>query len=194
MNRNRIRIFSASFAVAMLVAGCHGGQANGGQAGVASPEQVKSEQRAEQRAALEASRKEQASDRALLEEIPPPAKSRYMAIHTRSGWENPYLVVSAKTVSLRIMYPPAPQSNLIPGTLLQPANARKRVLDLRLNDLPEALASLPEQSWPYGRVIALEEDPNEVRADRIATRRNMETAIQALNDLGVVVYEWPGLK
>jgi hypothetical protein len=141
---------------------------------------------------VQAQRKEEASDSALLAQIPPPAKSRYMAIHTKDGWENPFIVVTQKTVSLRIMYPAPPQSNVLPGNLLQPANARKRVLELRLADLPEALASLPEDSWPYGRVVALEEDPNEVRSDRIQVRRNVEATIQMLNDLGVVVYEWPG--
>lgn len=139
----------------------------------------------------QAARKEEASDSLLLAQIPPPAKGRYMAIRSKSGWENPFVVVGKKTVSLRVMYPPPPQSNLLPGHLLQPTNARKRVLDLRISDLPEALASVPSDSWPYGRVVALEEDPNEVRSDRIEIRRNVETTIEMLNNLGVVVYEWP---
>jgi hypothetical protein len=180
------RSLLAPLALAALLGGCHQTQTTqpGKPAAPAAPtpQQVK------------AVRQAQASDRQLLGQIPPPAKSRYMAIHTKAGWENPFLTVSGKTVSLRIMYPEAPRSNLIPGTLLQPANARKRVLQLRLADLPEALASLPEDSWPYGRVIALEEDPNEVPSDRIQIRRNVESTIQTLNDLGVIVYEWPGLK
>lgn len=166
----------------MLAAGCQHSQTSSKPSAAPTRQQVK------------AARQEQSSDRELLEQIPPPAKSRYMAIRAKASWENPYLVVSAKTVSLRIMYPTPPQSSLIPGKLMQPANARKRVLELRLNDLPEALASLPQDSWPYGRVIALEEDPNEVRADRVQVRRNMEAAIQTLNDLGVIVYEWPSLR
>jgi len=164
--------------IALAVGGCSRGNQNA--APKPSPQQVQAE------------RKEEASDSELLAQIPPPAKSRYMAIHTRDAWENPFLIVSQKTVSLRIMYPEPPHSNALPGTLLQPANARKRVLELRLADLPEALASLPPDSWPYGRVIAVEEDPNENRADRIQVRRNVEATMQTLNDLGVVVYEWPG--
>jgi hypothetical protein len=75
---------------------------------------------------------------------------------------------------------------------MQPAGARRQELTLRLSDLPEALAALPQEAWPYGRVIAVEEGPVTVRADRIPVRRNVETTIQLLNDLGVVVYEWPG--
>ncbi len=68
---------------------------------------------------------------------------------------------------------------------------RKQELVLRLSELPEALVALPQEAWPYGRVIAIEEDPVAPRPDRIQVRRNVETTIQVLNDLGVVVYEWP---
>ncbi len=79
-----------------------------------------------------------------------------------------------------------------PGSdILRPVAARRRVLDLRLSDLAEALAATPEGVWPYGRVIAVEEDPLEQRTDRAETRRNLEATVQMLNDLGVVVYDWP---
>ena len=181
----KLPLLSALLALAALVFGCsHSNQANTGTPAPApTPQQVN------------AARQEQASDRELLGQILPPAKSRYMAVRTRASWDNPYLVVSAKTISLRIKYPAPPQSNVIPGTpLLQPENARKRVLEVRLADLPEALASLPQDSWPYGRVVAIEEDPNEVRSNRVQIRRNLEATIETLNDLGVIVYEWPGLK
>ena len=139
-----------------------------------------------------AAAQERDSDRQQLDQIPPPAKSRYMAIHTRESWGNPFLVVGKKTVTLRMMYPEGPQSPVTPGSLMHPAGARKRELVLRLSELPEALAALPQGAWPYGRVIALEEDPIAPKADRIQVRRNVETTIQVLNDLGVVVYEWPG--
>jgi len=100
-------------------------------------------------------------------------------------------MVGKKTVTLRVTYPEAPQSSLAPGNLMHPANARRRELELRLSDLPEALAAIPEDSWPYGRVIAIQEDTVQARADRVQVRRNVETTMQVLNDLGVVVYEWP---
>jgi hypothetical protein len=135
---------------------------------------------------------ERVTERQQLEQIPPPAKNRYMAVHTRENWGNPFLIVGKKTVTLRVMNPEAPQSDVVPGNLLHPPNARKRELELRLSDLPEALASIPENAWPYGRVVAVEEDAMQARADRVQVRRNIETTIQVLNDLGVVVYEWPG--
>jgi hypothetical protein len=135
---------------------------------------------------------ERDSERQELEQIPPPAKNRYLAVHTRENWGNPFLIVGKKTVTLRVTYPEGPQSSLAPGNLMHPANARRRELELRLSDLPEALAAIPEGSWPYGRVVAVEEDVVQARADRVQVRRNVETTMQVLNDLGVVVYEWPG--
>jgi len=178
MNRFRLLLAAVVLAALGAAAGCHS-PANTAKP---TPQQVQAE------------RTEQASDRVLLDQIPPPAKSRYMAIHTRSDWQNPLLIISKKTVTLRVMYPPPPQSNFLPGHILQPTSARKRELELRLGDLPEALASVPESSWPYGRVVAIEENPAEGPNNRVQIRRNVEATIAMLNNLGVVVYEWPYAK
>ena len=177
---NRYRLLRAAIAVAALsaAAGCHSHANNSNP----TAQQVQAE------------RKEEASDRALLDEIPPPAKNRYMAVRTRDDWQNPLLIVGPTTVTLRVMYPPAPQSTLLPGHILQPTAARKRELELRLTDLPDALASVPEDSWPYGRVVAVQEDPTEGPSDRVQIRRNVEATITLLNNLGVVDFEWPYAK
>jgi hypothetical protein len=145
----------------------------------------------------EAARREQAraaaqaqdADRQDLASIPLPSKTVYMAIHTRQSWSNPFLIVSKSSVNLSMLYPPiGPPS---PGdSVLRLTAARRRVLDLRLSDLPEALTALPSEAWPYGRVIAVEEDPSAPRSDGPAVRRNVEATMQMLSDLGVVVYEW----
>ncbi len=172
---NRSRLLLAMFALAALACGCSRKNNNPN-----SPQQVKAAQRAE------------ASDRILLEQIPPPSKTRYLAIHTKDSWDNPFLVVSSKTVSLRVMNPAPPSSSLLPaGSMMQPKSARKNLLELRLSNLAEALASIPQESWPYGRVVAVQEDPAEVSADRVQVRRNIEATMQLLNNLGIVAYEWP---
>lgn len=173
---DRPSLFSAMIVMAALMTGC-GRHAN--NVVKASPQQVK------------AARQEQASDRELLDQIPPPAKSRYMAIRQKSAWDNPFITVSSKTVSLRVMNPPPPHTGAMTGSFLQPTSARRNRLELRLSDIPEALASIPADRWPYGRVVAVEEDPHEVRSDRVQIRRNVETTLQMLNNLGVVAYEWP---
>ncbi|HEV2465014.1 MAG TPA: hypothetical protein VGT04_14505 [Acidobacteriaceae bacterium] len=176
---NRTSLVSATLLLAALVAGCSRQTDNTVKA---SPQQV------------QAARQQQASDRELLDEIPPPAKSRYMAIRQKGAWDNPFLTVSSKTVSLRVMNPPPPHTGSMTGSFLQPVSARRNRLELRLSDLPEALASIPQDRWPYGRVIAVEEDPHEGRANRVQVRRNVETTLQMLNNLGVVAYEWPGAR
>jgi hypothetical protein len=178
MNRSCFLPLTLAFAAAL--SGCSRGNEAANPAPKPTPQEIK------------AAAQERDTDRQQLDQIPPPAKSRYMAIHTRESWGNPFLIVDKKTVTLRIMYPEGPQSDIAPGGMMHPTGARKRELQLRLSDLPEALAALPQEAWPYGRVIAVEEGALAVRADRIQVRRNVETTIQVLNDLGVVVYEWPG--
>jgi hypothetical protein len=126
-----------------------------------------------------------------LEQIPPPAKSRYMAIHTKESWNNPFLIVSGANVTLRVISPDQTHSAALPSAMLKPAKARRQELELRLSDLADALSALPEEDWPYGRVIAVEEDPAETRANRRQVRQNVESTMQVLNNLGVVIYEWP---
>jgi hypothetical protein len=50
---------------------------------------------------------------------------------------------------------------------------------------------LPPTAWRYGRVIAVAEAPGASRKERPKIRRNVEAAIQQLNDLGILVEEWP---
>ncbi len=130
-------------------------------------------------------------DRQDLDSIPPPSKNVYLAIHTRQSWVNPFLIVSKSTVSLSVLYPDNGPANSPGSEFLRPVAARRRVLDLRLSDLPSALAATPANVWPFGRVIAVEEDPTAPPQDRTQIRRNVESTMQTLGDLGVVVYEWP---
>jgi hypothetical protein len=77
------------------------------------------------------------------------------------------------------------------GTMLRPEAARRQEIQLRPGDLAEALIALPAGAWRYGRVIAVAESPLASKKDRPKVRRNVEAAIQQLNDLGIVVEEWP---
>ncbi len=147
--------------------------------------------RAQQEKLREAAQEREAA-RMQLEEIPPPAKSRYLAVHTQDNWSNPFLIVGRQTVNLRILYPDANPSTLGQGGMLRPSSARQETMDVRLSDLPKALAAIPQGAWPYGRVIAVEEGSALSKADKPQVRRNVEATIQLLNDLGIVVDEWTG--
>lgn len=128
--------------------------------------------------------------RQQIELIPPPSKSRYMAVHSLSTWENPYLTVQENMATLHVTLADANSSDLGTGGMLRPVGARRQDLTIRLSDLPAALNAVPESCWPYGRVVAVEEAHDTPPSARPAVRRNVEAAIKTLGDLGVVVYEW----
>jgi hypothetical protein len=176
----------AVFLLPLLVfAGCRQNQSSGGTQ-QPTPRQL---QQQEARALA----KKEATARVSLEEIPPPSKHLYVNVRSTDAWQNPFLTVHRDTLTLRIIFPQQTTSALDAGTLLHPAAARRQELEIRMSDLPEALAAIPDFSWPYGRVVAIEESPNASHQDRPQVRRNVEQAIRIVNDLDVVVDEWtPG--
>ena len=144
---------------------------------------------AEHRAQAAAGKRDQ--QRAELARVPLPTKSLYVDVHEPGAWANPFLSVDAAYLTLRVTMADANPSNLGQGSLLRPESARRQEVQVRLNDLADALIALPPGAWRYGRVIAVAESPLAGRKDRPRVLRNVEAAIQQLNDLGVVVEEWP---
>jgi hypothetical protein len=145
---------------------------------------VKAEQKAQ------ATATERDNQRAQLASIPLPTKSLYVDVHERSDWNNPFISVGADMISLRIVQADANTSNIGAGTMLRPAAARTQEVQLKPADLADAVTAIPATAWPYGRVIAVAEASSTPK-DRPTVRRNVEAAIQQLNDLGIVVEEWP---
>ena len=129
--------------------------------------------------------------RASLSHIPLPTKSMYVDVREPGAWANPFLSVEADRFDLRINLTDANPSTVGEGTMLRPAAARRQELQLRPTELVEAVVALPPDAWRYGRVIAVAEAPGASPKDRPRIRRNVEAAIQQLNDLGIVVEEWP---
>lgn len=130
-----------------------------------------------------------------LDQLPPPSKRSYLNARTPDQWKNPFIIVGQKTLMLRVVDPQT--SDVLPNGVLPDlkwvdAPHGKREMTLRLIDLPEVLAALPEESWVYGRVVTVDEDPSTPRRERPAMRRNVEAVMAMLNDLDVVVNEWPG--
>jgi len=128
--------------------------------------------------------------RQQMESIPLPSKSRYLAVRTLTAWENPYLTVQDSMVTLHVTLADPNPSDIGQGGMLRPVGARRQDLNVRVSDLPAAMNAIPENTWPYGRVVAIEEAHDIPAADRPQVRRTMEAAIKTLGDLGVVVYEW----
>jgi hypothetical protein len=104
---------------------------------------------------------------------------------------NPFLAVGPDAIHLRIVQADANTSDMGKGTMLRPEAARRQEIEIRPKDLAEAMVALPRSAWQYGRVAAVAELPSAPAKDRAKIRRNVEAAIQQLNDLGIVVEEWP---
>jgi hypothetical protein len=128
--------------------------------------------------------------RQQMELIPPPSKTRYIAVKSLDTWENPYLTVQGGMVTLHVVLADANTSALGQGGLLRPMGARRQDLNVRISELSTALNAIPESSWPYGRVVAVEEAHGVPASARPTVRRNVESVIKTLSDLGIVVYEW----
>ena len=150
---------------------------------------VNAEQKAQAAAQAAATKREQ--QRAAMARIPLPTKSLYVDVHEAGAWANPFLSVNTDTLSLRVTMADPNPSSLGEGTMLRPEAARRQEIQLRPGDLADALVALPPGAWRYGRVIAVAESPLASRKDRPKVRRNVEAVIQQLNDLGLVVEEWP---
>lgn len=135
---------------------------------------------------------ERDNERTELEKIPVPTKSLYVDVHDASQWQNPFLTVGAEMLDLRIELADQPLGNFADGSMLRPPGARRQELQVRMSDMGKAVSSIPAGAWHYGRVIAVAESPVASRKDRPQIRRNLEAVINRLNDLGVVVEEWPG--
>ena len=147
---------------------------------------------AESRAQLaRAAATESATERTALEHIPLPTKSLYVNVHEPGEWKNPFLTVAADQIDLHVILTDANPSQAGVGSMLRPESARRQELQIHPADLSKALIALPDGAWRYGRVVAIAEAPDAARKDRPVIRRNVEAAIQKLNDMGVVVEEWP---
>jgi hypothetical protein len=139
--------------------------------------------------AVNAERKAQATaserdlQRAQLERIPLPTKSLYADVHDANLWANPLLSAGPDTLTLRINTDAAPAAGK--------AAAHHQESQIRPEDLAKTVAAIPPGAWRYGRVIVVAESQHINAKDRPRARRNVEVALQQLNDLGIVVEEWP---
>lgn len=145
---------------------------------------------AEMRAIAAQQQQETAQTKQQMEQIPLPSKAQYMSVKSLTLWQNPYVTVQGGMVTLHVMLADANTSSLGEGGLLRPLGARRRDLNVRVGELSAALNAIPETSWPYGRVVAVEEAHEVPASARPQVRRNMEAVVKTLNDLGIVIYDW----
>jgi hypothetical protein len=171
-----LRICLSALTLLLALCGCHS----------AAPTAATPQQRAQ---ALAEQHAQQEMDREQMERVPPPSKNLYMAVHSFESWENPYITVQANMLELHVTLADANTTPMGAGGMLRPIGARRQVLDISMDKLGEAMTAVPQGSWPYGRVIAIEEAHNTPAAAEPAVRRNMELALRNLSDLGIEVYD-----
>ena len=187
--RTRVSVGRLALCAALLTlapAACHKEE----QA-VANVAQHAAQQAAQAQQHVQAVATERDAQRSAMAKIPLPTKSLYLAVHDPSEWKNPFISVDAESFDLHVIMADANPSPIGEGSMLRPEAARRQELQIRPADLTKALLALPDRAWPYGRVVAIAESPEADRKRRPLARRNVEAAIQRLNDLGIVVEEWP---
>lgn len=134
-------------------------------------------------------RAETAQERQELEQIPPPSKNRYMAVRSFDSWENPYITVQPDMVTIHVLLADANPSAYGSGGMLRPIGARREDVNVSLDKLGEAMNAIPPNSWPYGRVVAIEEAHQTPGKQEPTIRRNVENTVATLNDLGIIAYD-----
>lgn len=85
-------------------------------------------------------------------------------------WQNPYLMVQAKGIDISAI-PNAPTM----------ASA----------DMVAYLEKLPSGAWPYGLVVAVQENGLRNPGDDASIKRNREELVRVLEEAGVKVELWP---
>lgn len=112
-----------------------------------------------------------------------------MAVRSYETWENPYITIQPDMLTVHVLLADVNPSSYGQGGMLRPIGARRQEVNISLAKLGEAMTAIPASSWPYGRVVAVEEAHQTPGKQEPSVRRNMETTISVLNDLGIVAYD-----
>ena len=105
--------------------------------------------------------------------IKPAATQRYKAVRDARKWDNPYLMVGPDHIVVR--------AKGLAGLKIVPADA-----------LEQTLLELPVTAWPYGKVVAVQENGDRAdKSDDKPIADNVAAARATLKKLGVTFDKWP---
>jgi hypothetical protein len=109
------------------------------------------------------------SPEARIQQIPAadPKKYQYVMGDYRN-WRNPYLIIRTDGVGL-----------------LDVAKDEQHLI--KPEDLSQALAQLPASAWPYGRVVAVQENGVRATGDDVLIRKNRGIVLGTLEGLHILV-------
>ena len=108
----------------------------------------------------------------LKNRIPPADPAKYRSITDSQQWRNPYLIV---------------QEGIDPWSM-SPAT---KIPTMSPADVVAYLGKLPSIAWPYGLVVAVQENGLRVPGDDARIKRNREELVGLLEKAGVKVELWP---
>ena len=108
-----------------------------------------------------------AAERAFFISIPAADKKKYAGVQSAKDWKNPYLVVHAMGVEL------------VGGEQVQ------------MDDLERTLAAIPLSSWPYGRVVAVQQTGINSPTFEKQIQENVKKVLNILKELGISAESWP---
>ena len=110
---------------------------------------------------------------ALKNRIPPADPAKYRSVVDAREWQNPYLMVHAKGIDAR------------------PINAATETPTMAPADVISYLEKLPSIAWPYGLVVAVQENGVRAPGDDSQIKRNRDELVRLLEKAGVKVELWP---
>jgi hypothetical protein len=109
----------------------------------------------------------------LKNRIPPPDPNKYRSVRDARDWQNPYLMVRAN------------------GIYARPISAATEAPTMSPADVVAYLEKLPSMAWPYGLVVAVQENGIRAAGDDARIKRNREELVRLLENAGVKVDLWP---
>ena len=109
----------------------------------------------------------------LKNRIPPADRAKYRSVADAREWQNPYLTVQAKGIDAR------------------PISAATETPTMSPADVVAYLEKLPSIAWPYGLVVAVQENGLRAPGDDARIKRNREELVRLLEKAGVKVELWP---
>ena len=109
----------------------------------------------------------------LKNRIPPPDVNKYRSVRESRDWQNPYLVVQANGIDARSL------------------SATTKAPTMSAVDVLTYLEKLPPRAWPYGLVVAVQENGVRAPSDGARIKSNREDLVRLLEKAGVKVDLWP---
>jgi hypothetical protein len=107
----------------------------------------------------------------LKNRIPPPDPNKYRSVTDARDWQNPYLMVQANGI--------------------RPITAAAGASPMSPVGVVAYLEKLPSSAWPYGLVVAVQENGVRAPGDDARIKRNREELVGLLEEAGVRVSLWP---